>query len=58
MGIRPSNLILVKGTEWISHAIEDVEKSPYSHVAIVVYCLRENIFYKILSTTYAKIIGN
>lgn len=36
MDIRPADLILVKGTNWISHTIEDVEKSPYSHVAGVV----------------------
>lgn len=34
MEIRLADLILVKGTNWISHFIEDVEKSPYSHVAI------------------------
>lgn len=31
--MRPGDLILVKGTEWISRAIEEVENSPYSHVA-------------------------
>ena len=35
MESKPADLILVKVTEWISHPIE-VEKSPYSHVAIVV----------------------
>ena len=36
MEIKPADIILVRGTDWISHAIEDVEKSPYSHVAVVV----------------------
>ena len=31
--IKPADLILVRGTGWISGAIEDVEHSPYSHVA-------------------------
>lgn len=35
MEIMPTDLILIKVTEWISHPIE-VEKSSYSHVAIVV----------------------
>ena len=26
--------MIVKSTDWISHSIEDVEKSPYSHMAI------------------------
>ncbi len=33
MELLVGDLILVKGTDWISHAIEDVEHSPYSHVA-------------------------
>lgn len=36
MDIRPGDLILVRGTDLISKAIEDVEHSPYSHVAIVI----------------------
>ncbi len=36
MDIRPADLILVKGIDWISRGIEDVVKSAYSHVAIVV----------------------
>ena len=36
MEIKPADLILVRGIDWISRTIEDVEKSPYSHVAIVV----------------------
>lgn len=34
--LKPADLILVRGTGLISHAIEDVEHSPYSHVAIYV----------------------
>lgn len=33
MQIKPADLILVRGTGIISEAIEDVEHSPYSHVA-------------------------
>jgi uncharacterized protein YycO len=36
MIIKPADLILVRGTGWISKAIEGVEHSPYSHVAIVI----------------------
>jgi uncharacterized protein YycO len=36
MIIKPADLILVRGTGWISKAIEDVEHSPYSHVGIVI----------------------
>lgn len=34
--LKPADLILVRGSGWISHAIEDVEHSPYSHVAGLV----------------------
>ena len=33
MKLKPADLILVRGTDWISEAIEDVEHSQYSHVA-------------------------
>jgi hypothetical protein len=36
MDIKLGDLILVRGTDWISHTIEEVEHSPYSHVAGVV----------------------
>ena len=36
MQIKPADLILVKGTDWISDTIKDVEKSPYSHLAGLV----------------------
>jgi len=30
--LRLGDLLLIKGTDWISRTIEDVERSPYSHV--------------------------
>jgi len=31
--LKPADLVLVRGTTLIDHAIEDLERSPYSHVA-------------------------
>ena len=45
MEIKPADLILVKGTDWISKTIEDVEHSPYSHVAGMV---KENVLIEAL----------
>jgi cell wall-associated NlpC family hydrolase len=34
--MQPGDLVLVKGTSWRDHIVEDIEGSPYSHVAIIV----------------------
>jgi uncharacterized protein YycO len=36
MELKPGDLVLVKGTDFIAKAIEDVTHSPYSHVAGIV----------------------